>query len=104
MSVTQTGSCSGSAPEPMLEDEHEKTLNPQGDLMRASTSAIRSAGILSPLSVALVATLSALLLPAGTYAQAQDWSGWRGPGRDGIANVIDLPNEWPAELRRPLAG
>ena len=50
--------------------------------------------------LALVAILPALLLPPGTNAWAQDWSEWRGPGRDGVAAGISLPANWPGELQR----
>lgn len=31
---------------------------------------------------------------------AADWSQWRGPGRDGVAEETQIPDEPPAELRR----
>jgi len=68
--------------------------------MRASTSARHSGSILFPLLLALAAILPALLLPPGTNAWAQDWSEWRGPGRDGVAAGISLPANWPGELQR----
>jgi len=46
------------------------------------------------LSLALILTLA----PALTAAQ--DWSGWRGPHRDGTASVAGVPARWPDALER----
>lgn len=52
------------------------------------------------------AVLLALTIPAFLFSFhietlfAQDWSQWRGPGRDGVAAEVGVPDSWPDELRR----
>ena len=36
-----------------------------------------------------------LMISAGTPASAQEWTGWRGPARDGIAPAAQAPRTWP---------
>ncbi len=36
-----------------------------------------------------------LLLAAGVQPWAQEWAGWRGPGRDGIVPAAQAPGTWP---------
>ena len=34
------------------------------------------------------------------FAAAQDWPGWRGPGRDGAASGLGATAAWPEALQR----
>ncbi len=43
---------------------------------------------------------AALVLAAGSLAWAQEWDGWRGPGRDGIAPAAQAPPVWPEAFAR----
>src|SRR5258705_11705342 len=47
------------------------------------------------------AVLCAFLLVtlAGEVSLAQEWSGWRGPNRDGAALSFTAPKAWPAQLK-----
>ncbi len=38
---------------------------------------------------------AALVIAAGLPAWAQEWAGWRGPGRDGIASAAQSLDAWP---------
>ena len=42
----------------------------------------------------------ALLMAVGPPASAQEWSGWRGPERDGIAPASQSPQTWPEAFAR----
>jgi outer membrane protein assembly factor BamB len=45
--------------------------------------------------------VAALVLPAFvSTAAAQDWTQWRGPNRDGVAEAFDVPASWPDGLRQ----
>ena len=41
------------------------------------------------------AVAAALLMLTGLPASAQDWAGWRGPGRDGVVLAGQAPRAWP---------
>ena len=43
---------------------------------------------------------AALVISAGTPASAQEWTGWRGPARDGIAPAAQAPRTWPEAFDR----
>lgn len=43
---------------------------------------------------------AALVMSAGTPAPAQEWAGWRGPLRDGIAPASQAPQTWPESFAR----
>src|SRR5687767_13779048 len=40
------------------------------------------------------------LFSAVTSASAQDWTQWRGPGRDGVIPAAVVPKQWPAAVKR----
>lgn len=40
-----------------------------------------------------------LLVAFGSELPAEDWSQWRGPHRDGIADSVNLPAAWPERLK-----
>lgn len=45
--------------------------------------------------------VAAFLACSGAQSvNAQDWSQWRGPGRDGVVPVSSVPKSWPATLSR----
>ena len=46
----------------------------------------------------LIAT--AFVMAAGQAASAQDWAGWRGPERDGVAPASQSPQTWPEAFAR----
>jgi outer membrane protein assembly factor BamB len=46
----------------------------------------------------ILAMLALCLLGSGS--QAQEWSQWRGPNRDGAVLSADLPSAWPASVKR----
>ena len=41
-----------------------------------------------------------LILSIAPLASAQDWSQWRGPGRDGLIPASFAPKAWPESLKR----
>ena len=41
-----------------------------------------------------------LLLTSASAASAQEWTQWRGPGRDGFVSAKDAPATWPEKLNR----
>ena len=38
---------------------------------------------------------AAILMLSGPSAAAQEWTGWRGADRDGIAPASHVPGDWP---------
>jgi outer membrane protein assembly factor BamB len=40
----------------------------------------------------------ALVLAGGTVLSAQEWTGWRGPSRDGAVTAAVVPKPWPKSL------
>jgi outer membrane protein assembly factor BamB len=53
----------------------------------------------------LKSVFGAALVPAGlaligVAAQAQDWTQWRGPNRDGSIVAANVPASWPASVKR----
>ena len=46
------------------------------------------------------AIAAVLVVAAGPPAAAQEWTGWRGPGRDGIAPPSQVPQTWPEAFAR----
>ncbi len=45
-------------------------------------------------------TLIGLLLLLTQCSPPTDWSGWRGPNRDGVVTGFEAPAEWPGELSK----
>ncbi len=43
---------------------------------------------------------AALLMLTGPLASAQEWTGWRGPGRDGVVRAGQALQEWPEAFAR----
>lgn len=43
--------------------------------------------------------VASLLIGAGATATAQEWSQWRGPGRDGLVPAAQAPKSWPESLK-----
>ena len=41
-----------------------------------------------------------VFLTATATATAQDWTQWRGPGRDGLVTMKNAPAAWPESLQR----
>lgn len=52
-----------------------------------------------PLSVIFVLA-SVMFLSCGKEKSNSEWSGWRGPNRDGVVKNFHSPAEWPAELTK----
>src|SRR5215203_2723416 len=44
--------------------------------------------------------LISLLFVAATAASAQEWTQWRGPGRDGSVTAKNAPAAWPESLKQ----
>ena len=44
--------------------------------------------------------VAGLVIAAGAEPWAQDWAGWRGPARDGIAPAPQTPRTWPDSFAR----
>lgn len=52
---------------------------------------------MSPITVLKTAVLTfVILLPS--VSPAEEWSQWRGPGRDGHAGLLEIPASWPEKL------
>lgn len=49
--------------------------------------------------IIVVAVVAGVTVSSGSLAAAQDWPQWRGPTRDGVVAVADVPVRWPASLR-----
>ena len=47
-----------------------------------------------------IVTAGLVLLATSSIASAQDWSQWRGPGRDGVIPASAIPSPWPAAVTR----
>lgn len=45
-----------------------------------------------------------ILLLATTAAQAQEWTQWRGPARDGSVSAKNAPTQWPEATWRVEIG
>jgi len=45
-------------------------------------------------------TIAILVVVIAQTTFAQDWTQWRGPGRDGVVPAANTPASWPASLRR----
>ena len=52
----------------------------------------------------LISGLIVLLLTATTAANAQEWTQWRGPARDGSVTDKNVPAAWPESLKRSWRG
>ena len=46
------------------------------------------------------AAITVLALSTIGFAQAPEWSQWRGPARDGVASTFTVPTAWPAQLTK----
>ena len=46
------------------------------------------------------AIVAALVAAAGAVGSAQEWTGWRGPGRDGVVLAGQAPQTWPEAFAR----
>lgn len=49
--------------------------------------------------VLITSSINVLFLLLAQAASAQDWSQWRGPGRDGMVSAKSSPSNWPKALR-----
>ena len=41
-----------------------------------------------------------VFLTATVTVTAQEWTQWRGPGRDGVVTIKNAPAAWPESLKR----
>ena len=55
---------------------------------------------LKPSRIFKAVLLCALLSIISRTSFAQDWPGWRGPGRDGLLSAFTAPGSWPDQLKR----
>jgi len=53
-----------------------------------------------PMILRNIAIAAVLLLGVFESANAQDWTQWRGPSRDGLVPAASTPSAWPESLRR----